>query len=78
LLSFFPSPLKDYGYDLSEYMNVHSMYGTMDDFKAFLAAAHQRDLQVMTELVINHTSDQHPQLQAARQARDAPERDFYL
>ncbi len=78
LLPFFPSPLKDDGYDISDYMNVHSMYGTMDDFKAFLAAAHERDLQVMIELVVNHTSDQHPWFQASRQAPDAPERDFYV
>jgi len=78
LLPFFPSPLKDDGYDISDYMNVHSMYGTMDDFRAFLTAAHERDLQVMIELVVNHTSDQHPWFQAARQAPDAPERDFYV
>jgi maltose alpha-D-glucosyltransferase / alpha-amylase len=78
LLPFFPSPLKDDGYDISDYMNVHAMYGTMDDFKAFLAAAHERDLQVMIELVVNHTSDQHPWFQAARQSPGAPERDFYV
>jgi len=78
LLPFFPSPLKDDGYDISDYMNVHSMYGTMDDFRAFLTAAHERDLQVMIELVVNHTSDQHPWFQAARQSPDAPERDFYV
>jgi maltose alpha-D-glucosyltransferase / alpha-amylase len=78
LLPFFPSPLKDDGYDISDYMNVHSMYGTMDDFKAFLAGAHERDLQVMIELVVNHTSDQHPWFQAARQSPTAPERDFYV
>ncbi len=68
LLPFFPSPLKDDGYDISDYMNVHPMYGTIDDFRAFLDAAHDRDLQVMIELVVNHTSDQHPWFQAARQA----------
>ena len=78
LLPFFPSPLKDDGYDISDYLNVHAMYGTMDDFKAFLAAAHERDLQVMIELVVNHTSDQHPWFQAARQSPAAPERDFYV
>ena len=66
LLPFFPSPLKDDGYDISDYMNVHPSYGTMDDFQAFLTAAHERDLQVLIELVINHTSDQHPWFQAAR------------
>ena len=78
LLPFFPSPLKDDGYDIADYLNVHPMYGTIDDFRAFVAAAHDRDLQVMIELVINHTSDQHPWFQAARQSRDAPERDYYV
>ena len=79
LLPFFPSPLKDDGYDISDYLNVHPMYGTLDDFRAFLVAAHDRDLQVMIELVVNHTSDQHPWFQAARLApRGSPERDFYV
>jgi len=79
LLPFFSSPLKDDGYDISDYLNVHPMYGTIDDFRTFLAAAHERGLQVMIELVVNHTSDQHPWFQAARQApRGSPERDFYV
>jgi maltose alpha-D-glucosyltransferase/alpha-amylase len=79
LLPFFSSPLRDDGYDISDYLNVHPMYGTIDDFRAFLAAAHDRDLQVMIELVVNHTSDQHPWFQAARRApRGSPERDFYV
>ncbi len=79
LLPFFPSPLRDDGYDIADYMNVHPSYGTMDDFKGFLAAAHERDLQVMIELVINHTSDQHPWFQAARNAPPgSPERDYYV
>lgn len=79
LLPFFPSPLKDDGYDISDYLNVHPMYGTVEDFRAFLAAAHDRDLQVIIELVVNHTSDQHPWFQAARQApRGSPERDYYV
>jgi maltose alpha-D-glucosyltransferase/alpha-amylase len=79
LLPFFPSPLKDDGYDISDYMGVHPMYGTIEDFQAVLAAAHERDLQVMIELVVNHTSDQHPWFQAARQAPPgSPERDFYV
>jgi maltose alpha-D-glucosyltransferase/alpha-amylase len=79
LLPFFPSPLRDDGYDIADYMNVHPSYGTMDDFKSFLAAAHERDLQVMIELVINHTSDQHPWFQAARNAPPgSPERDYYV
>jgi maltose alpha-D-glucosyltransferase/alpha-amylase len=79
LLPFFPSPLKDDGYDISDYLSVHPMYGTIQDFQAVLAAAHERDLQVMIELVVNHTSDQHPWFQAARQAPPgSPERDFYV
>ncbi len=79
LLPFFPSPLRDDGYDISDYTNVHPMYGTIDEFKTFLDAAHQRGLQVMIELVMNHTSDQHPWFQAARQApAGSPERDFYV
>src|SRR5579862_7988564 len=79
LLPFFPSPLKDDGYDISDYTDVHSMYGTIEDFQAFLSAAHDRNLQVIIELVVNHTSDQHPWFQAARQAPPgSPERDFYV
>jgi len=79
LLPFFPSPLKDDGYDISDYLNIHPDYGTLDDFKAFLDAAHQRDMQVMIELVINHTSDQHPWFQRARLAPvGSVERDFYV
>src|SRR5215472_14108313 len=79
LLPFFPSPLKDDGYDISDYLNVHPVYGTIEDFRAFLAAAHDRNLQVMIELVVNHTSDQHPWFQSARRApRGSPERDFYV
>jgi maltose alpha-D-glucosyltransferase/alpha-amylase len=79
LLPFFPSPLRDDGYDIQDYMGVNPSYGTLDDFKAFLDAAHDRELQVMIELVINHTSDQHPWFQAARLApHGSPERDFYV
>jgi maltose alpha-D-glucosyltransferase / alpha-amylase len=79
LLPFFPSPLRDDGYDISDYLNVHPSYGTLQDFKIFLDAAHQRDLQVLIELVVNHTSDQHPWFQAARRAPPgSPEREFYV
>ena len=79
LLPFFPSPLKDDGYDISDYTDVHPMYGTIDDFKTFLDGAHENGMQVMIELVMNHTSDQHPWFQAARQApAGSPERDFYV
>jgi maltose alpha-D-glucosyltransferase/alpha-amylase len=79
LLPFFPSPLRDDGYDISDYLSVHPNYGTMEDFKEFLSQAHARGLQVMIELVINHTSDQHPWFQRARRApMGSPERDFYV
>jgi maltose alpha-D-glucosyltransferase/alpha-amylase len=79
LLPFFPSPLRDDGYDISDYTNVHPSYGTLEDFRKFLAAAHERNLKVIIELVINHTSDQHPWFQAARAAsQGAPEREFYV
>ena len=79
LLPFFPSPLRDDGYDISDYLSVHPNYGTMEDFREFLTQAHNRGLQVMIELVINHTSDQHPWFQRARHApKGSPERDFYV
>src|SRR5579864_4002061 len=79
LLPFFPSPLKDDGYDISDYLGVHPMYGTIEDFQTFLNAAHDRSLQVVIELVINHTSENHRWFQAARQAAPgSPERDFYV
>ena len=79
LLPFFPSPLRDDGYDISNYVDVNPCYGTLDDFKAFLDAAHERNMQVMIELVINHTSDQHPWFKAARLAPPgSPERDMYV
>jgi maltose alpha-D-glucosyltransferase/alpha-amylase len=79
LLPFFPSPLKDDGYDIADYRSVHASYGTLDDFVAFVRAAHQRDLKVLIELVVNHTSDQHPWFQRARQApAGSLERDFYV
>jgi maltose alpha-D-glucosyltransferase/alpha-amylase len=79
LLPFFPSPMRDDGYDISDYRSIDPRYGTMDEFKSFLDAAHERGMQVMIELVINHTSDQHPWFQAARHAQvGSPERDFYV
>jgi maltose alpha-D-glucosyltransferase / alpha-amylase len=79
LLPFYPSPLKDDGYDIADYMDVHRSYGTLDDFKAFVLAAHDRHIRVLIELVINHTSDQHPWFERARQAPpESPERAFYV
>jgi maltose alpha-D-glucosyltransferase/alpha-amylase len=79
LLPFFPSPMRDDGYDISNYIDVNPSYGTLGDFKAFLDAAHHRGLQVMIELVVNHTSDQHPWFKAARQAPSgSAERNMYV
>ena len=79
LLPFYPSPWKDDGYDIADYTSVHPAYGTLEDFQTFLDEAHKRGLKVITELVINHTSDQHPWFQRARQAPPgSPERDFYV
>jgi maltose alpha-D-glucosyltransferase/alpha-amylase len=79
LLPFFPSPLRDDGYDIADYTSVHPSYGTIDDFREFLDAAHARSMQVLIELVINHTSDQHPWFQAARSAPPgSAERAFYV
>ena len=78
LLPMYPSPLRDDGYDISDYYNVHSSYGTLDDFHGFLDAAHVRGIRVITELVINHTSDQHPWFQEARSSKDNPRRDWYV
>ena len=78
LLPFYPSPLKDDGYDISDYTSVNPDYGTLDDFREFLEQAHRHKLRVITELVINHTSDQHPWFQQARSSRDNPRRDWYV
>jgi maltose alpha-D-glucosyltransferase/alpha-amylase len=79
LLPFFPSPLRDDGYDIANYVDVNPAYGSLQDFKQFLDAAHKRNMQVMIELVINHTSDQHPWFKAARLAPPgSPERDMYV
>src|SRR6186997_92727 len=69
LLPFYPSPLKDDGYDIADYTNVHRSYGSLPDFKAFLREAHRRGIRVISELVLNHTSDQHAWFQRARRAR---------
>ena len=79
LLPFFPSPLRDDGYDIADYLSVHPSYGTLDDFKRLVTAAHERHIRVLIELVVNHTSDQHPWFQRARHApKGSPEREFYV
>ena len=79
LLPFYPSPQRDDGYDIADYLDVHPDCGTLHDFKDFLREAHRRGLRVVTELVLNHTSDQHPWFQRARRAaKGDPARDFYV
>jgi maltose alpha-D-glucosyltransferase/alpha-amylase len=79
LLPFYPSPLRDDGYDISDYTDINPMYGSMRDFRQFVREAHKRGLRVITELVCNHTSDQHPWFQRARHAKPGSSmRDFYV
>jgi maltose alpha-D-glucosyltransferase / alpha-amylase len=79
LLPFYPSPLRDDGYDIADYTSINPIYGSLDDFKRFLDAAHALNIRVLTELVINHTSDQHPWFQRARRAaKGSAERDYYV
>jgi maltose alpha-D-glucosyltransferase / alpha-amylase len=79
LLPFYPSPLRDDGYDIADYQEIHPSYGTLKDFKGFLKGAHDRGIRVITELVVNHTSDQHPWFQEARRApKGSSKRNFYV
>ena len=79
LLPFYPSPLRDDGYDISDYFNIKESYGDIKTFKKLVTEAHKRGLQVITELVINHTSDQHPWFQRARGAKPGSAyRDYYV
>ena len=78
LMPFFPSPLRDDGYDIADYASVHKNYGTLEEFRTFLAAAHDRGIKIIIELVLNHTSDQHVWFQEARSSRDNAKRDWYV
>ncbi len=78
LMPTYPSPLKDDGYDIADYYGVHHDYGTLDDLKFLVSEAHKRGLRVITDLVMNHTSDQHPWFQAARKDKNSPYRDYYV
>ena len=79
LLPFYPSPMRDDGYDIADYRGINPVYGTHRDFRKFVREAHARGLKVITELVVNHTSDQHPWFQAARTApRGSAKRNFYV
>ena len=77
LLPFYPSPLRDDGYDIADYRNVHPDYGTLRQFRTFVREAHRRGLRVITEMVVNHTSDQHPWFLESRASRGA-KRDWYV
>lgn len=74
----YPSPLRDDGYDVADYCGIHDDFGTLDDFKAFLDAAHARGIRVVTDLVMNHCSDEHPWFQTARADRNSPYRDYFV
>jgi maltose alpha-D-glucosyltransferase / alpha-amylase len=78
ILPMYPSPLRDDGYDVADYYDIHPDYGTLEDFKAFLDAAHERGLRVVTDLVLNHTSDEHAWFQAARRDPESPYHDYYV
>ena len=78
LMPFFPSPLRDDGYDIADYNAVHSSYGVLEDFRKLLDSAHSRGIRVIIEMVLNHTSDQHPWFQESRSSRDNPRRDWYV
>jgi maltose alpha-D-glucosyltransferase/alpha-amylase len=79
LLPFFPSPLRDDGYDISDYRDVHQSYGTLSDFRQLVRETHKRGMHIIVELVVNHTSDQHPWFQRARKAKpDSVARNFYV
>ncbi|OYW76829.1 MAG: hypothetical protein B7Z37_06960, partial [Verrucomicrobia bacterium 12-59-8] len=79
LLPFYPSPLRDDGYDTADYTAVNPVYGSLADFQEFLDEAHRRNMRVITELVLNHSSDQHAWFQRARRAKPgSSERDFYV
>ncbi|MCI0575061.1 MAG: maltose alpha-D-glucosyltransferase [Chloroflexi bacterium] len=78
ILPMYPSPLKDDGYDVADYNDIHPDYGTLADFKAFLDAAHERGLRVVTDMVMNHTSDQHPWFQEARREPNSPYHNYYV
>ena len=78
LMPIYPSPLRDDGYDIADYYNVAETFGTLDDLKSLIDAAHQRGIRIIMDLVLNHTSDQHPWFQAARADRKSPHRDYYV
>lgn len=75
---FFRSPMKDFGYDISDYKNIDPIFGTLDDFKLLIEEAHKRNIRIIIDMVLNHTSDEHPWFQESRQSRDNPKADWYI
>jgi len=78
LLPIYPSPLKDDGYDIADYYGVYDQYGTLEDFQTLVQEVHRRGMRIITDLVLNHTSDQHPWFQQARRDKSSPYRDYYV
>ncbi|MCL4527910.1 MAG: maltose alpha-D-glucosyltransferase [Chloroflexi bacterium] len=78
LMPFYPSPLKDDGYDIADFYNIAEIFGSVDDLKALIEAAHARDIRIVMDLVLNHTSDEHPWFKASRSDRNSPYRDYYV
>lgn len=78
LLPIYPSPLKDDGYDIANFYDIHPDFGTLEDFKSLLQIAHAIGLRIIMDLVLNHTSDQHPWFQESRSSRTNPKRDWYI
>ena len=78
IMPIYPSPLRDDGYDIADYYNIAETFGSLDDFKVLIKEAHDREIRVITDLVLNHTSDQHPWFQASRSDRNSPYRDYYV
>jgi maltose alpha-D-glucosyltransferase / alpha-amylase len=78
LMPIYVSPLRDYGYDIADYYAIAEKFGSLEDFKALLEAAHARGIRIITDLVLNHTSDEHPWFKAARSDRNSPYRDYYV
>ena len=78
LMPIYPSPLKDDGYDIADYYNIAEAFGTLEDFKSLIKAAHAREIRIIMDLVLNHSSDRHPWFQASRSDRNSPYRDYYV
>lgn len=78
LMPIYPSPLRDDGYDIADYYNIDSRYGTLDDFKSLIDSAHAHNIRIIMDLVLNHTSDEHPWFKASRSDKNSPFRDYYV